>query len=61
MTDRFLGFQIVLLDEHGAELKRIPDVYQDDSFIILEARYEFRQTGFEGGQRVRYFQRVMSN
>lgn len=58
MGDRLLGFQVVLLDEQGVELRRIPDVYGDDSWIILEARYEFKQTGFEGGQRVRYFKRV---
>lgn len=61
MTDRILGFQVVLLDEQGQEIKRIPDVYEGDSFIILEARYEHQRTVFEGGQRVRYFKRVMVN
>jgi hypothetical protein len=35
MTDRILGFQVVLLDEQSQEMERIPDVYGDDSWIVI--------------------------
>lgn len=53
-----LGFQVVLLDEQGQELERIPDVYYDDSWIVIgDYGYLLERTTFEGGQRVRYFTR----
>jgi hypothetical protein len=30
-----LGFQVVLLDEHGQELERIPDVYPDFTSMVI--------------------------
>lgn len=61
MTDRILGFQIVLLDERGAELKRIPDVYRDFTSMVVGdwgyVHHSERDT-LEGGQRIRYFQRL---
>jgi hypothetical protein len=54
-----LGFQVVLLDEQGVELQRIPDVYYDDASIVLDERdYGLIGAKLEEGQRVRYFQRV---
>jgi hypothetical protein len=51
-----LGFQVVLLDEQDQELERIPDVYGDDSWIVIgDHGYRLERTAFEGGQRVRYF------
>jgi hypothetical protein len=55
-----LCFQVVLVDEQGQELERIPDVYGEDSWIILDARYELERIAFEGGQRVRYFRQIKS-
>jgi hypothetical protein len=55
-----LGFQVVLLDEQGVELQRIPDVYEGSSWIVPdEHRYELQRETQEDGQRVRYFKRVM--
>jgi hypothetical protein len=54
-----LGFQVVLLDEQGIELQRIPDVYYDDASIVVdECDYGLTGAVLEEGQRVRYFQRV---
>jgi hypothetical protein len=54
-----LGFQVVLLDEQGQELQRIPDVYRDDSWIVIgDYGYALERTTFEAGQRVRHFKRV---
>lgn len=54
-----LGFQVVLLDHDGKELERIPDVYGDDSWIVIgDYGYRLDRTAFEGGQRVRYFIRM---
>jgi hypothetical protein len=54
-----LGFQIVLLDEQGQELRRIPDVYYDDASIVVDERdYGLIAAVMKDGQRVRYFQRV---
>lgn len=59
MTDRILGFQVVLLDAQDRELERIPDVYEDDSWIVIgDYGYTLERTTFEGGQRVRYFKRL---
>lgn len=59
MTDRILGFQVVLLDEQGQEVERIPDVYGEDSWIVIGASgYALGRTVFEAGQRVRYFKRL---
>jgi hypothetical protein len=56
MTDRILGFQVVLLDEQGVELQRIPDVYYDDADIVIDGcDYILSGVAMEGGQRVRYF------
>jgi hypothetical protein len=53
-----LGFQVVLLDEQGQELERIPDVYGDDSWIVIgDYGYLLERTIEEEGQRVRYFKR----
>lgn len=54
-----LGFQVVLLDEQGVELQRIPDVYEGSSWIVPDGhRYELQRETYEEGQRVRYFKRV---
>jgi hypothetical protein len=54
-----LGFQAVLLDEHGIELQRIPDVYYDNKSILVEdVHYRLREVKMEAGQRVRYFTRA---
>jgi hypothetical protein len=54
-----LGFQVVLLDEQGQEVERIPDVYEGSSWIVIgDHGYGLERTAFEGGQRVRYFKRV---
>jgi hypothetical protein len=56
-----LGFQVVLLDEQGIELQRIPDVYPDfSSMVIGEWGYVHlaeRETVHDG-QKVRYFRRL---
>lgn len=62
MTDRLLGFQVVLLDEQGEEVERIPDVYGDDSWIVIgDYGYTLERIAFESGQRVRYFKRLKAN
>jgi hypothetical protein len=54
-----LGFQVALLDEHGKELQRIPDVYQGSSHLVIgEHGYVFKRQAEEEQQQVRYFQRV---
>ena len=59
VTDRLLGFQVVLLDEQGQEICRIPDVYYDHKSILVEdVHYREQQVKMEGGQRVRYFKRL---
>jgi hypothetical protein len=59
MTDRILGFQVVLLDEQGVELQRIPDVYYDRKSILVEdVHYREQEVKMESGQRVRYFTRA---
>jgi hypothetical protein len=56
-----LGFQVVLVDEQGQELERIPDVYPDFSAIVV-GDYGYmhlpERDAVEEGQQVRYFQRV---
>jgi hypothetical protein len=53
-----LGFQVVLLDEQGVELQRIPDVFYDDPWIFMDDQaYGMLRVKMEGGQRVRYFMR----
>jgi hypothetical protein len=59
MADRILGFQVVLLDEQGVELQRIPDVYDDRKSILVEdVHYREHEVKMESGQRVRYFKRA---
>jgi hypothetical protein len=57
-----LGFQVVLLDEAGQELERIPDIYEGQSHFVRDAygyvHLSERETYDKDGQRVRYFQRV---
>jgi hypothetical protein len=56
-----LGFQVVLLDEQGQELERIPDVYPDfASMVHGEWGYvhQSERDANEGGQRIRYFKRL---
>jgi hypothetical protein len=54
-----LGFQVVLLDEQGQEICRIPDVYYDHKSILVEdVHYREQQVKVESGQRVRYFKRA---
>jgi hypothetical protein len=58
-----LGFQVVLLDEQGQELERIPDIYERQSHFVRDeygyVHVSERET-YEEGQRVRYFKRVKS-
>jgi len=59
MTDRLLGFQVVLVDARDQELERIPDVYEDATALVIgDYGYVLERTTFEGGQRVRYFKRL---
>jgi hypothetical protein len=44
-----LGFQVVLLDEQGVELQRIPDVFYDDASIVVDdVGYELQAVKMEG-------------
>lgn len=53
------GFQVVLLDEQGSELKRIPDVYKDYlSILVDDVHYRLQDVKMESGDRVRYFKRA---
>ncbi len=53
------GYQIVLLDECGAELRRIPDEYEGWADFVLDAyRYDLVKTMRVHGQQVRYFART---
>lgn len=59
MTDRILGFQVVLLDEHLVVERRIPDVYYTYRQIVVGGQvYDFQWDRFEEGTQVRYFKRV---
>jgi hypothetical protein len=56
------GFQIVLLDEHGEEIRRIPDYYEGYADFVLDAyRYDLIRAKVEQGQHVRYFMRTSAD
>jgi hypothetical protein len=56
-----LGFQVVLLDEQGQELERIPDVYPDFTSMVRGDWgyvHHSERDAIVDGQRVRYFKRL---